>query len=70
MRQILHYTPKVHPHYDSTLIALQMSDEFLDKVNTSIKQQQSRKKIKEISRKLDLFVSEEVNFRLSSRGLL
>ncbi|KAI8901879.1 hypothetical protein BC833DRAFT_617246 [Globomyces pollinis-pini] len=59
LRAILHYTPKSHPHHDATLIALQLSDEFLDKLNLGIKVAESRKKIKMISDTLDLEIPSE-----------
>jgi hypothetical protein len=59
MRQILHYTPKDHPHHDATLIALQLSDEFLEKVNKAIKVQQSVRKIVEITKTTDLHIPNE-----------
>jgi hypothetical protein len=60
LRQILHFTPKEHPDHDATLIALQLSDEFLDKLNFAIKERQSRIKIQQISEALDLEIPQEV----------
>jgi hypothetical protein len=59
LRQILHFTPKDHPHHDATLIALQLSDEFLDHVNTAIKEKQSKIKIAQITSQLDLEIPSE-----------
>ncbi len=54
LRQILHFTPKKHPDHDATLIALQLSDEYLEQLNSAIKERQSRIKIQEITEILDL----------------
>ncbi|KAI8903624.1 hypothetical protein EDD86DRAFT_214877 [Gorgonomyces haynaldii] len=56
LRQLLHYTPKQHPDHDSTLIALQMSDEFLENLNRTTMEQESVIKIKEIQQQIDLRV--------------
>ena len=61
-RQILHFTPKDHPHHDATLISLQLSDEFLDQVNTGIKERESRLKIAFITQQVDLEIPSEVNY--------
>jgi hypothetical protein len=59
-RQILHYTSKDHLEYDATLIALQLSEEFLDQVNNSIKETQTVSNIKRIVNTVDLDVPNEV----------
>lgn len=60
LRQILHYTPKDHPHHDATLIALQLSDEFLDQVNAAIREKESMVKIRQITQLIDLEIPQEV----------
>ena len=60
LRQILHYTPKDHPHHDATLISLQLSDEFLDQVNAAIREKQSMVKIRQIAQSIDLEIPQEV----------
>jgi Mn-dependent DtxR family transcriptional regulator len=60
LRQILHFTPKDHPHHDATLIALQLSDEFLDQLNAAMKHKQSKIKISQIASQLDLEIPSEV----------
>eukprot|EP00842_Homolaphlyctis_polyrhiza_P006330 jgi/Hompol1/6699/HPOL_000301-RA len=59
LRQMLHYTPKEHPEHESTLIALQMSDELLEKLNAATKERQTTVKVRELSRTTDLAVPEE-----------
>ncbi|KAJ3318153.1 Intersectin 1 (SH3 domain protein) [Boothiomyces sp. JEL0866] len=59
LRQIKHYTPKNHPHHDTSLIAFQLSEEFLEKINNAVKIQESVAKIKEIVRVLDLEIPQE-----------
>lgn len=61
LRQILHYTPKSHSDHETTLIALQMSDEFLEKVNRDTLRQQSQLKIQQIVRSVDLEVYDPQN---------
>jgi Mn-dependent DtxR family transcriptional regulator len=61
LRQVLHFTPKEHPHHDATLISLQLSDEFLDQVNNAIKERDSVQKITEITKQVDLEIPSEVS---------
>nr|KAJ3421080.1 Intersectin 1 (SH3 domain protein) [Polyrhizophydium stewartii] len=63
LRQMLHYTPKDHPQHEPTLIALQMSDELLEKLNAATKERQTLIKLREITRTVDLAIPEE-GFRL------
>lgn len=60
LRQILHYTAKDHPHYDASLISLQMSEEFLEEVNLAIKLKQSISNINRIIKTVDLDIPSEV----------
>ena len=60
LRQILHYTPEIHHEYDSTSIALQMCEELLDQINTSIKLRQSVLNIERITNMVDLELPNEV----------
>ena len=60
LRQILHYTPKLHREYDSSMIALQMSEEFLDHINNAIKLRQSILNIDRIVKTVDLEIPSEV----------
>jgi hypothetical protein len=59
-RQILHYTSKENPHYDAALIALQLSEELVEKINGSIKEKQSERKMEELKAKIDLEIPDEV----------
>ena len=59
LRQILHYTPKGHSDHDSILIALQLSNELLEKINSSTREQESVAKIDQIMRQLDCQVPDE-----------
>lgn len=54
LRQLLHYTPKNHAEHETTLIALQMSVEFLEKLNKNTRNQESTVKIEYLSKSIDL----------------
>ena len=60
LRQILHYTPEIHPEYDSTVIASQLSEELLDQINNSMKVRQSALNINRIIGTVDLQLPHEV----------
>ncbi|KAH6564033.1 hypothetical protein BASA62_008155 [Batrachochytrium salamandrivorans] len=59
LRQMLHHTPKEHREHECTLIALQMSDELLEKLNAATKERQTQAKISELARTVDLSIPEE-----------
>lgn len=65
LRQILHYTPKTHRHYDPSMIALQMSEELLEQINHAIKLRQSILNVERIIKMVDLEIPSEVSFGLS-----
>lgn len=67
LRQILHYTPKPHREYDSSMIALQMSEEFLDHINNAIKLRQSILNIDRIVKTVDLEIPSE-HYRLDLKA--
>ena len=70
-RQILHYTGKEHPHHDATLVALQMCDSFVDKLNSSIREKQSLSKLVDLVNLLDLDIPDEVGkANISDIGLI
>ncbi|KAJ3337239.1 Intersectin 1 (SH3 domain protein), partial [Kappamyces sp. JEL0680] len=69
LRQILHYTAKTHPEYDATLIALQLSEEFLDQINNAIKEAQSIVNIERISKLVDLEIPSELDLHMPTRTL-
>ncbi|KAJ1342866.1 hypothetical protein BSLG_002525 [Batrachochytrium salamandrivorans] len=61
LRQMLHHTPKEHREHECTLIALQMSDELLEKLNAATKERQTQAKISELARTVDLSIPEEAS---------
>jgi hypothetical protein len=68
LRQILHYTPKSHRDYDSSMIALQMSEETLEQINCAIKLRQSIVNVDRITKMVDLTIPSEVS--LETNGFL
>ncbi|KAK6095770.1 hypothetical protein MT418_004440 [Batrachochytrium dendrobatidis] len=59
LRQMLHHTPIDHREHEPTLIALQMNDELLEKLNTATKERHTLAKIRELSRTVDLSIPED-----------
>ncbi|KAJ3270432.1 Intersectin 1 (SH3 domain protein) [Terramyces sp. JEL0728] len=64
--KIKHYTPKNHPHHDTSLIAFQLSEEFLEKINNAVKVQESIAKIRDIVKVLDLEIPQESGRKLQA----
>jgi hypothetical protein len=62
LRRILHYTLPTHPHYNSCLLALQASENFLESLNESVKIGESELKIQQIQKLVDLKIPGSVYY--------
>jgi hypothetical protein len=60
LRQLLHYTSKHHVEHDATLIALQLSSEYLEKLNANTRIQESLIRIETLSKQIDPIFPAEV----------
>ncbi|TPX63785.1 hypothetical protein SpCBS45565_g06360 [Spizellomyces sp. 'palustris'] len=66
LKQILHHTPKTHPDHESVVRALAMSEKAAEMVNTAARERESREKLEEVMKILDLTCDEEHRLDLSA----
>ncbi|KNC97059.1 uncharacterized protein SPPG_07456 [Spizellomyces punctatus DAOM BR117] len=66
LKQILHHTSKTHPDHESVVRALAMSEKAAEMVNTAARERESREKLEEVMKILDLTCDEEHRLDLSA----
>ncbi|KAI8915202.1 hypothetical protein DFJ77DRAFT_359259 [Powellomyces hirtus] len=66
LKQILHYTPKAHPDHDGVVRALAMAEKEAELVNSAARERESREKLEEVQRVLDLTCDEEHKLDLAA----
>ncbi|KAJ3139972.1 Intersectin 1 (SH3 domain protein) [Geranomyces variabilis] len=66
LKQILHYTPKAHPDHPAVVRALAMAEKEAQLVNSAARERESREKLQEIQKVLDLTCDEEHKLDLAA----
>ncbi|KAI8820089.1 rho guanine nucleotide exchange factor [Fimicolochytrium jonesii] len=66
LKQVLHYTPKAHPDHEAVVRALAMSEREAEMVNSAARERESKEKLEEVGRVLDLSCNEEHKLDLTA----
>ncbi|KAJ3022356.1 hypothetical protein HKX48_006390 [Thoreauomyces humboldtii] len=60
LKQVLHFTPKMHPDHEPVVRALAMAEREAELVNSAARERESREKLIEVSQVLDLTCDEVI----------